>query len=93
MQYLQIKTSKLNLRNLKYLINVKIGRGLKPNLEEVTEKDFMDVLVNDAQREFFGEGQTFYMFKRLMRTMQGGKELVPSETTAVLPLPDSENNI
>lgn len=77
----------------KYLINVKIGRGLKPNLEEVTEKDFMDVLVNDAQREFFGEGQTFYMFKRLMRTMQGGKELVPSETTAVLPLPDSENNI
>ena len=51
----------------------------------------MNVLVNDAQREFFGEGQTFFMFKRLMRTMKGREEVQATEENMVLPLPTSES--
>ncbi len=43
----------------------------------------MDVLVNDAQREFLGEGQTFFMFKRLMRTMKGREEVQATEKNMV----------
>ena len=53
--------------------------------------NFMNVLVNDAQREFFGEGQTFFMFKRLMRTMKGREEVQATEENMVLPLPTSES--
>lgn len=53
----------------------------------------MDVLVNDAQREFLGEGQTFFMFKRLMRTMKGREEVQATEKNMVLPLPESESAI
>lgn len=76
-----------------FLKLVKKGRGVKANFDNVKESEFMDVLVNDAQREFFGEGQTFFMFKRLLRTMYGGEEVVPLEENLVLPLPDSENDI
>ena len=54
----------------------------------------MDVLVNDAQREFLGEGQTFFMFKRLKKKMVGWeKEVMPTEENMVLPLPESESAI
>lgn len=63
------------------------------NLGNVTEADFMDVLDDDAQREFLGEGQTFFMFKRLMRTMKGREEVQATEKNMVLPLPESESAI
>ena len=76
-----------------YLKLVKKGRGVEDDLGNVTETDFMDVLVNDAQREFLGEGQTFFMFKRLMRTMKGREEVQATEKNMVLPLPESESAI
>lgn len=86
---------KENLTEAKgYLTLVKKGRGLTDDLEGVTTANFMDVLVNDALREFMGEGQTLFMFKRLMRTMVGRKgEVAANEKNMVLPLPESESDI
>lgn len=76
-----------------YLEKVKKGRGITVELDEVTTTDFMNVLINDAQREFFGEGQTFFMFKRLLKSMKGRVEVTANEKNMVLPLPDTENSI
>ena len=37
----------------KYLSHVKKTRGVITDLENVTKDNFINVLVNDAQREFF----------------------------------------
>lgn len=77
-----------------YLKTVKKGRGVNANLDDLTEEQFMNALVNDAQREFLGEGQTLFMFKRLKRTIVGWeKEVLPTEENMVLPLPESESAI
>ena len=56
------------------------------------------MIVSDARREFVGEGQTFFMYKRLKKNLQGmdgynWKEAEAKEENMVLPLPDSESNI
>lgn len=84
-----------------YLEKVKKGRGVKlvlpaASISDVSKEQFIDLMVNDAQREFMGEGQTFFMYKRLMRILKDGNyrnDIAPSETNFVLPLPDTESNI
>lgn len=79
---------------LKYLKIVKKGRGLNVDLSGVTKGEFMNELVKDARREFIGEGQTLFMFKRLKRTIAGGNgDIIANEENLVLPLPDSESTI
>lgn len=81
-----------------YLELVKKGRGVSKKFDNVTNKsDFINLLVNDARREFLGEGQIFYMFKRLNRAMPGmsyyDSDVLPTEENMVLPKPDSESKI
>ena len=83
-----------------YLAAVKKGRGIfSPNFDAVVDQSTMiDAIVNDARREFFGEGQTFFMYKRLKKELKGVfyDDYViykPDEEHLVLPLPDSESNI
>lgn len=77
-----------------YLKAVKAGRGASTSsVSSLTKMDFIDAVVNDAQREFLGEGQMLFMYKRLVRKMTGAKEVVAAEANMVLPLPDSESNI
>ena len=56
----------------------------------------MNLLVQDACREFLGEGQILYMYKRLNKkfyTWNNGQEIIPLDENVVLPLPESEMNI
>ena len=56
----------------------------------------MNLLVQDACREFLGEGQSLYMYKRLNKkfyTWNNGQEIIPLDENVVLPLPESEMNI
>jgi hypothetical protein len=82
-----------------YLKTVKKGRGLTVDYSEVSDKDeFINLLENDARREFFGEGQILYMYKRLNRSIKtsdpySGEDIMPTDDYAVLPMPDSESNI
>ena len=81
-----------------YLELVKNGRGVSKKFGNVTNKaEFINLLVNDARREFLGEGQIFYMYKRLNRTMPASSyysnPVLPTDENMILPKPDSESNI
>lgn len=81
-----------------YLELVKKGRGISKKFDNVTNKsEFIDLLVNDARREFLGEGQIFYMYKRLNRLIPASSyyssDILPTDENVVLPKPDSESNI
>ena len=81
-----------------YLELVKKGRGVSKKFGNVTNKaEFINLLVNDARREFLGEGQIFYMYKRLNRTMPASSyysnPVLPTDENMILPKPDSESNI
>ena len=43
-------------------------------------------------REFMSEGQTFYLYKRLNRSLYNGTGSIDMNGKYVLPLPDSEIN-
>lgn len=75
---------------------MKKGRGIKTvDYSSVSSKnDFVNMIVNDARREFFWRGQTLYMFKRLNKVLTCDSGEIPmTEEYVVLPLPDSESNI
>lgn len=80
-----------------YLKYVKQGRGIrKPDLDDITTKEqFMTALFNDMRREFVGEGQTLFMYKRLNKVLPSydNGDLIPSNAIYVLPKPESESNI
>lgn len=86
-----------------YIARIKSGRGISSSIYNETldgiasKSDFINLIVNDARREFLGEGQIFYMYKRLMMTMPSSDPYDDpvriTEDTAVLPLPDSETSI
>ena len=48
-----------------YLKTVKQGRGISsPDLSKSgTKQDFINLIVDDARREFIGEGQTFFLLQ------------------------------
>lgn len=83
---------------LDYLARVKKGRGVRKTFDTGMDKStFMDLLIKDARREFLGEGQTFYMFKRLNKNLPASSpyddEVLASDENFVLPMPDSETDI
>lgn len=81
---------------LQYLTDVKKARGVRnPDLSGVeTLEHYRNALQNDAWREFIGEGQLFYFYKRLNRPIMGYYETIdPSNEIFVLPLPESETDV
>ncbi|MEY8591297.1 MULTISPECIES: RagB/SusD family nutrient uptake outer membrane protein [unclassified Butyricimonas] len=82
---------------------VKQGRGLRTSDNSVLAVDnalstdaFMDVLINDMRRDWMGEGQTFYIYKRLNKNIPADRyksSILASEKIFVVPLPDGETNL
>ncbi|MFC2109906.1 RagB/SusD family nutrient uptake outer membrane protein [Bacteroidota bacterium] len=76
-----------------YLNMVKLNRGI-PSLDANTI-DKEEELTKAYKREFYGEGQLFYYYKRKnMSTINDGSQVTGtvqmSENTYVIPLPESE---
>ncbi len=70
-----------------YLNTVRKQRGMGVPLNDPSKTVFMNELVKDARKEFFGEGQIFYMYKRLNRAYPGlgGNTIQPSQQIFVFP--------
>lgn len=79
---------------LEYLNNVVTARGLLPlQAEDIdTEAKFRKKLVGEYVKEYWGEGQIFFTYKRFHLDMDGvnSKHFAASDKVYVLPLPESE---
>lgn len=79
---------------LEYLNTVVTARGLRPlSLEDIdTEAKFRRKLVGEYIKEYWGEGQIFFIYKRFNMDMDGvnSKHFTASDEVYVLPLPESE---
>lgn len=78
---------------LKYFNDVRFNRGIGTQLTNVASKDaFQLELLKEARKEFYGEGQIFYMYKRLNRSISGqsGVTYPASNSIFVFPLPNDE---
>ena len=76
-----------------YFNEVRLHRGIGPrDTNEASAEIFYTELVKEARKEFYGEGQVFYMYKRLNRAITGanGKLIPAGNSIFVLPLPDDE---
>jgi hypothetical protein len=74
---------------------LRLKRGCKTALPSVNSKnDLLQLLINDSRREFMGEGQMFFMYKRLNSPVldenRGNKTLTGE---FVIPVPDREISI
>lgn len=77
--------------SVKYLNTVRHNRNLQD--VSVTSKDeLIRELVKEARKEFYGEGQIFYMYKRLNLSIpnQLGGIVSTSDKNFVMPLPNDE---
>lgn len=84
-------------KSLKAINTVVTARGLQPiSMDEIsTKKLFQKWIADEITREYWGEGQIFFTYKRLWRSMDGlnGKHIEASNETYVLPLPESEKGL
>lgn len=78
-----------------WLNQMRTRRGL-PELTVVSEDDFMKRLRSEYLREFIGEGQIFFMYKRLYININSDENGYDTNTYGakeeryVLPLPSGE---
>lgn len=77
---------------LEYFNTVRFNRGIGTALSVVSEEQFLQELIKEARKEFYGEGQLFYMYKRLNRSIAGplGTSIPASKSIFVLPFPNDE---
>ena len=79
---------------LEYLNAVVTARGLLPlsAVDIDTEAKFRRKLVGEYIKEYWGEGQIFFTYKRFNMDMDGvnSKHFTASDEVYVLPLPESE---
>ncbi|MBO9728528.1 MAG: RagB/SusD family nutrient uptake outer membrane protein [Chitinophaga sp.] len=81
-------------RALNYYNTLRAARGIGNQVNNVAGKSaFIDLLIKDARKEFYGESQIFFMYKRLHHAVyiNATNSKQPSNSIFVLPLPDDEN--
>jgi hypothetical protein len=84
----QLKTNDSNaLETLNILRRSRITNTTTQNANTITE----DAIVNEMRRDFIGEGQLFFLYKRLNRQIPNILNVVPpSNAVFVFPIPESE---
>lgn len=77
---------------LDFINEVRSMRGIISPLTTTNKSDFIKELIKDARKELYGEGQIFYMYKRLNQNIvgQGGLIIPASDKIFVLPKPNNE---
>jgi hypothetical protein len=76
-----------------YFNKVRFNRGIGTEITGETSKEvFLSELLKEYRKEFFGEGQVFYAYKRLNRDIIGAQQVsIPADDKIfVLPMPDDE---
>jgi hypothetical protein len=75
-----------------YVDSVRFHRGIGTAMTAVNKQDFLTQLVKEARKEFYGEGQIFYMYKRLGMPIvaPSGLSYPAGNSIFVLPLPNNE---
>ncbi|SHM95244.1 SusD family protein [Chitinophaga jiangningensis] len=80
-------------RALDYYNSARAMRGIGNTVTTVPAKaDFIELLIKEARKEFYGESQMFYMYKRLNHavTINSTSSKPASNSIFVFPLPDDE---
>ena len=84
-------------KSIDALNTVISSRGLHPlSINDIASyTTFKNILINEITKEFWGEGQIFFIHKRLNMPLEGlhGKIHPANNNTFVLPLPNSEQPI
>ncbi|MCD8742124.1 RagB/SusD family nutrient uptake outer membrane protein [Mucilaginibacter roseus] len=76
-----------------YFNTLRRQRGIGTAVSaQIAKDDFINMLVLDARKEFYGESQIFYMYKRLNKAVKVSAtiSMPPSDRIFVLPLPNDE---
>lgn len=77
---------------VEFLNTLRAKRGVNIPHSSFASKDaFLDAIINDGRREYVGEGQLFFLYKRLNKTVldeAGGDQHLTEEF--VLPIPERE---
>lgn len=75
-----------------YVDSVRMHRGIVTAMTATSKDDFLSQLVKEERKEFFAEGQIFYLYKRLNRPIvgQSGQIYPVGNNVFVLPVPDDE---
>ncbi|GAB3363252.1 RagB/SusD family nutrient uptake outer membrane protein [Arachidicoccus ginsenosidivorans] len=75
-----------------YVDEVRAHRGIGAKLSTTGKPDFIQQLIKEARKEFLGEGQIFYMYKRLNQAIasHAGTQIAASPNVFVLPMPENE---
>jgi len=75
-----------------YMDSVRIHRGIATPFNISSRNTFTDELIKEYRKEFYGEGQVFYAYKRLHKDIigQNNRRFTASNNIFVLPFPEDE---
>jgi hypothetical protein len=79
--------------SLRLFKELRAAMGCKRDLSLIANKaELYELLITDARREFIGEGQLLFYYKRLNKGIKvPGSELEPKESIVTFPVPDSQH--
>jgi len=89
----EIQKNKGNLKDAINILNtVRSHRNLTlyPLSEDLTAEDIQEEIFKEYRKEFVGEGQLFFYYKRLNLTTIKGAGVTANDNIYVLPMPDNE---
>lgn len=76
-----------------YLNYIRQSRGCRTQLESnSTQEEFNQLILKDFRREFYGEGQLFYFYKRLgLEGIRDSRTTIKYDSKFVFPVPESDD--